>query len=103
MQKFLFPLIAAAVLGGVVAGLAPGQALAEQSGWYEVTGVEADDMLKMRLGAGIGYKVLVGLPNGTVVWVQHCTREGKTSWCKVSLKAARGLKGYVSGAYLTKM
>ncbi len=99
MQKFLFPLIAAALLGG----LATGPVQAEQSGWYEVTGVEADDMLKMRLGAGIGYKVLVGLPNGTVVWVQSCSREGKTSWCKVSLKAARGLKGYVSGAYLTKM
>jgi uncharacterized protein YraI len=99
MRKLLTSLIAAALLGG----LAAGPLLAEQSGWYEVTGVEADDMLKMRLGPGVGYKVLVGLPNGTVVWVQSCTREGKTSWCKVSLKAARGLKGYVSGAYLTKM
>jgi uncharacterized protein YraI len=98
MRIFLTSLIAAALLGG----LATGPVLAEPSGWYEVSGVEPDDMLKMRLGPGVGYKVLVGLPNGTVVWVQSCTREGKTSWCKVSLKAARSLKGYVSAAYLTK-
>lgn len=89
--------------GMAVALLATGVAMAEPRGFYEVVGVEADDMLKMRVGPGVGYKVIVGLPNGTVVWVQDCSREGNTSWCKVSLKAARGLKGYVSGAYLRPM
>lgn len=67
----------------------------------EVTGVAADDMLKMRAGPGTGYKVIVGLPNGTQVYTHGCDRVGGTPWCKITLKAARGLKGYVSGHYLT--
>ncbi|GAB1361922.1 SH3 domain-containing protein [Rhodobacter sp.] len=78
-------------------------ARAEQRGFYVVSGVEEEDMLKMRAGPGTGYKVIVGLPNGTELWVQSCERSGSTSWCKVSLRQARGLKGYVSGAYLRKM
>lgn len=77
-------------------------AQAEPRGYYEVVGVEKEDMLKMRMGPGVGYKVIVGLPNGTEVYVQSCERSGNTSWCKVSLKAARGLKGYVSSAYLRR-
>ena len=99
MRNTLFPLIGALVLG---ASLAPHPAQAERSGYYQVIGVEEDDMLKMRAGPGIGYRVVVGLPNGTVVWVQSCERAGNTSWCKVALKEARGLKGYVSGAYLQR-
>ena len=57
-------------------------------------------MLKMRAGPGINYKIVLGLPNGTELWVHDCERSGNTSWCKVSLKQARGLKGYVSSAYL---
>ena len=95
--------VAIAVSLGLVltaANLAP--AHAEPRGYYEVIGVEKDDMLKMRMGPGVGYKVIVGLPNGTEVYVQSCERSGNTSWCRVSLKAARGLKGYVSSAYLRK-
>lgn len=76
---------------------------AEPKGYYQVIGVDEDDMLKMRAGPGIGYNVIVGLPNGTVLWLQNCERSGNTSWCKVALKQARGLKGYVSSAYLRKM
>lgn len=83
--------------------LAAPAAMAEQRGYYLVSGVGEEDMLKMRAGPGTGYKVIVGLPNGTELWVQSCERSGSTSWCKVSLKQARGLKGYVSGAYLRKM
>ncbi|MEZ5798582.1 MAG: SH3 domain-containing protein [Paracoccaceae bacterium] len=89
--------------GAAMAVIGAGTAGAEPSGFYQVVGVEEEDMLKMRVGPGTGYNILVGLPNGTVVWVQRCERSGNTSWCKVSLKAARGLKGYVSGAYLRKM
>jgi uncharacterized protein YraI len=77
-------------------------AKAEPSGFYEVVGVAEDDMLKLRAGPGVGYKVVLGLPNGTVVWLRDCQRSGNTSWCRVALKEARGLKGYVSGAYLRK-
>jgi uncharacterized protein YraI len=83
-----------------VALVVAGAAQAEPRGYYEVVGVEGEDMLKMRRGPGTGYRIIVGLPNGTVVWLQGCERSGSTSWCKVALKQARGLKGYVSGAYL---
>ena len=59
-------------------------------------------MLKLRAGPGLGYNVIVGLPNGTVVRVHSCEQVGGTSWCSVSLQRARGLKGYVSGTYLRK-
>ncbi len=92
------PMILAAALCGTLA--APVQA--EPRGLYEVSGVEAEDMLKMRAGPGVGYRIIVGLPNGTELWVQGCERSGSTSWCKVSLKEARTLRGYVSGAYLKR-
>jgi uncharacterized protein YraI len=95
-----FIAIAAIALGGMILA---GSAQAEQSGYYRVTGVEKDDFLKMRAGPGTGYKIIVGLPEDTVLWVSHCERSGSTSWCKVSLKHARGLRGYVSSAYLSKM
>lgn len=69
---------------------------------YEVYGVDDDDMLKMRAGPGVGYNVIVGLPNGTVLRVGKCEQTGGTRWCQVSLDRARGLKGYVSWAYLRK-
>lgn len=100
MHKAIFTMFTAMALAAAF-GAAP--AKAEPRGYYEVSGVEADDMLKMRTGPGTGYRVIVGLPNGTALWVFGCERSGGTSWCKVALKQARGLKGYVSGAYLRKM
>lgn len=69
---------------------------------YEVHGVEADDLLKMRAGPGTGYIVIAGFPNGTVFRIQSCQQTGSTRWCQVSLDRAPGLKGYVSWAYLRK-
>ncbi|KFE36157.1 hypothetical protein DW2_05990 [Thioclava atlantica] len=69
-------------------------------GTYEVHGVKGEDMLKMREGPGTGYKVIVGLPNGTALEVQSCQRIGNTRWCKATLQRARGLRGYVSESYL---
>lgn len=100
MHKVIFPLMSAAVLA---AAFVAEPAQAEPRGYYEVTGVEADDMLKMRAGPGANYKIIVGLPNGTVLWLHSCERSGSTSWCKISLKEVRGLRGYVSSAYLQKM
>lgn len=67
----------------------------------EVRGVGATEMLKLRSGPGLGYRVIVGLPEGTVLRTHGCNRVGGTPWCKVSLKEVRGLSGYVSGHYLT--
>lgn len=87
-------LFASALMSPVQAGVA---------GEYEVIGVEAEDMLKMRTGPGIGYNIILGLPNGTLVRVHSCEQSGSTRWCKVSLKQARALKGYVSASYLRKL
>ncbi|WP_295533068.1 SH3 domain-containing protein [uncultured Thioclava sp.] len=84
----------------LVTSLLASPALAGWSGRYEVRGVKGEDMLKMRAGPGIGYKVIVGLPNGTLVRVKDCERIGNTRWCDVALEAARGLRGYVSESYL---
>ncbi len=72
-------------------------------GYYEVTGVEADDMLKMRAGPGTGFRILAGIPNGSVLRVHSCERTGGTRWCKVSSKQSPGLRGYVSYAYLRQI
>jgi len=97
------PVLAAllAVSLGAFASAEP--AAAGSLGRYEVYGVEGEDMLKMRAGPGIGYNVIVGLPNGTVLRVHSCEQTGGTRWCSVSLERARGLKGYVSWAYLRKL
>ena len=92
--------LVALVLGSAL-GADP--ATAASTGRYEVSGVEGDDMLKMRAGPGIGYIVIVGLPNGTALRVHSCQQTGGTRWCKVSLERARGLKGFVSWAYLRKL
>ncbi|WP_299937276.1 SH3 domain-containing protein [uncultured Pelagimonas sp.] len=100
MSKAILVALIAMTLG---ATLDPKPAMAASLGAYEVFGVENDDMLKMRAGPGTGYKVILGLPNGTVLRVHSCQQTGSTRWCRVSLKGARGLKGHVSWAYLRKM
>lgn len=67
---------------------------------YEVYGVEEGEMLKMRAGVGTVYRVIVGLPNGTVVRIQKCEASGAVQWCRVSLQEARSLVGWVSMSYL---
>lgn len=100
MSKVIFVAIMAITLG---ATFGPKSAAAASLGNYEVFGVENDDMLKLRMGPGVGYKVIVGLPNGTVLRVHSCQQTGGTRWCSVSLKMARGVKGHVSWAYLRKL
>ncbi|WP_339771659.1 SH3 domain-containing protein [uncultured Pseudosulfitobacter sp.] len=97
MRKAILLAVASAMLATLIPA---GSAVAAPFGYYEVTGVDDDDMLKMRAGPGIGYKVILGLPNGTVLRVHNCTQTGGTRWCEVSLKGARSVKGHVSWAYL---
>ncbi len=91
----------AALVFGTFSGAEP--ANAATLGRFEVVGVEGDDMLKMRAGPGIGFVVILGLPNGTVLRVNSCEQTGGTRWCSVSLDKARAIKGYVSWAYLQKV
>ncbi|MEF3049042.1 SH3 domain-containing protein [Pseudotabrizicola sp. L79] len=97
MHSTVFTTLAVALLG---LATHVGAAHAGPTGYYEVTGVSEDDMLKMRAGPGTGYRVIVGLPNGTLLRVRSCEQTGSTRWCRVTLKEVRGLKGYVSWAYL---
>ncbi|NVO58626.1 SH3 domain-containing protein [Rhodobacteraceae bacterium B1Z28] len=100
MRNAIFLPLAALFLGTIM-NVEP--AAAASLGRYEVFGVEDGDMLKMRGGPGTGYIVIVGLPNGTALRVHSCEQTGGTRWCRVSLERARGLKGYVSWAYLRKI
>lgn len=100
MRKAIFVALAAVSIGHL---LSSNPATAASLGLFEVSGVEGDDMLKMRAGPGTGYRVILGLPNGTVLRVHTCEQTGGTRWCNVSLEQARGLKGYVSWAYLRKL
>ncbi|ASM71519.1 MULTISPECIES: SH3 domain-containing protein [Roseobacteraceae] len=95
-------IITACVAGAIGALSIATPALAGFSGRYVVARVEVDDMLKMRAGPGTGYKVILGLPNGTGVYVYKCIETGGTRWCKVALQQARGMTGFVSWAYLRK-
>ncbi len=91
MKSTCLAALAALVLFSLPVGAAP---------LTQVTGVGDGDMLKLRSGPGLGYSVVVGLPNGTVLRNHGCDRVGGTPWCKVSLREVRQLKGYVSGHYL---
>ena len=89
------------LLAGLLA-LLPLAAQAQSRGEHSVVGLKGEDFLKMRAGPGTGFRILVGLPEGTKLQVYNCERAGHTSWCKVSIKGVPALKGYVSGAYLSQ-
>ena len=100
MRRAILAALAAAVLAAMP-GCGPGNS--GPNGLYEVAGVEADDLLKMRAGPGTGFRVIAGLPNGSVLWIRDCERTGGTRWCKASSKESPGLQGYVSWAYIRQM
>jgi uncharacterized protein YraI len=75
MRRAIFAALATVV---VTAALTAAPARAEPRGLHEVVGVETDDMLKMRAGPGTGYKIVLGLPNGSVVRVHDCDQTGST-------------------------
>ncbi len=70
---------------------------------YVVSGVEEGDMLKLRAGPGTGFRVILGVPNGTVLRIYSCEQTGGTRWCKASVKDSGVVTGYVSWAYLREI
>lgn len=60
-----------------------------------------DDLLKLRAGPGLGFKVIVGLPDGTELIRRGCVTGLGQLWCQVSLTAAPRITGYVSADYLS--
>ena len=67
----------------------------------EVRRVGPDDLLKLRAGPGLGFRVILGLPDGTELIRRDCVTEVGQLWCRVSLAEAPGITGYVAADYLT--
>lgn len=86
--------LAALLTLGILAGCGTGGTV--------VKGAGPDDLLKLRAGPGLGYKILLGLPDGTPLRRHGCVTEMGQLWCKVSLTDTPGVSGYVSADYLTK-
>ncbi|MGL4413098.1 SH3 domain-containing protein [Roseinatronobacter monicus] len=60
------------------------------------------ELLKLRAGPGLGYNIILGLPDGTVVSQRNCVTEVGQRWCRVALHAAPSVTGYVSADYLSQ-
>lgn len=66
-----------------------------------VEGAGPEDLLKLRAGPSLGYRVILGLPDGTELISRDCVTELGQLWCRVSLATAPGITGYVSADYLS--
>ena len=67
-----------------------------------VAGTGPDELLKLRAGPGLGYKVILGLPDGTRLSRRDCVTEVGQLWCRVSLADSPNITGYVSEDYLSE-
>lgn len=59
------------------------------------------ELLKLRAGPGLGYRIVLGLPDGTQLQKGTCTTEVGQLWCKVALANAPQVTGYVAADYLS--
>jgi uncharacterized protein YraI len=91
-RNTIFGLLAVVLLAGC-AELAAGRTV--------VQGTGSDELLKLRAGPGLGFSVILGLPDGTVLIRRACVTEMGQLWCQVSLADAPQLTGYVSADYLS--
>lgn len=82
----------------LIAGCASGPGGPASRTVVEGTGAE---LLKLRSGPGLGYKIILGLPDGTVLTRRGCVTEVGQLWCRVSLDRAPAISGYVSADYLS--
>ena len=65
-----------------------------------VQGTGPNDLLKLREGPGLGYAIIIGLPDGTRLTRQSCLTNNGKVWCGVSLADRPSVSGYVSADYL---
>jgi uncharacterized protein YraI len=66
-----------------------------------VEGAGPDELLKLRGGPGLGFRVILGLPDGTELIRRDCVTDTGQLWCRVSLSNAPQVTGYVSADYLS--
>lgn len=93
MHRAAFPVLLALMLVASCGGRPAGRAVVEGAG--------PDELLKLRAGPGLGYTVILGLPDGTALTRRDCVTELGQLWCRVSLADAPGITGYVSADYLS--
>jgi uncharacterized protein YraI len=93
MQRRTLQIILAFMLVASCSDLAANRAV--------VQGTGPDELLKLRAGPGLGYNVILGLPDGTTLNQRDCVTEVSQLWCRVSLADAPQIAGYVSADYLT--
>ena len=60
------------------------------------------ELLKLRAGPGLGYNVILGLPDETQLVRRNCVMESMQTWCRVSLADAPSITGYVAEDYLAE-
>ena len=90
------------VFAGVVIGLSILAGCSSVVGSRAVVeGAGPNDMLKLRAGPGLGYEIIMGLPDGTVLNQHECVTEVGQRWCHVSVASGIGVSGYVSADYLS--
>lgn len=65
-----------------------------------VKGAGPKELLKLREGPGLNYKIIIGLPDGTRLTRQNCVTKSGKVWCRVVLTDRPGVSGYVSADYL---
>ena len=65
-----------------------------------VQGTGPDELLKLRSGPGLGFNIILGLPDGTALNLGNCVTEVGQRWCKVFLADAPQISGYVSADYI---
>jgi len=88
----VFSLVALLVLAGC-ANVAGDRTVVERTG---------SELLKLRAGPGLGYRIILGLPDGTALIRHRCATEMGQLWCRVSLADAPGITGFVSADYLSR-
>ncbi len=93
MHRRIFSVILAFMLVASCSDVTAGRTIVEGTG--------PDELLKLRAGPGLGYKVILGLPDGTTLNRGNCVTELGQLWCRVSLTDAPRISGYVSADYLS--
>ncbi len=93
MRHTAFPVLLALMIVAGCAEMTAGRAV--------VKGTGPDELLKLRAGPGLGYNVILGLPDGTPLIRHACVTELGQLWCQVSLAAAPPITGYVAADYLS--
>tara|TARA_R110000850_G_scaffold8818_4_gene32419 strand:- start:372 stop:662 length:291 start_codon:yes stop_codon:yes gene_type:complete len=94
MYRRMFPVLLACLLAAGCSDLTADRA--------SVVGTGPDELLKLRAGPGLGFSVILGLPDGTSLTRRDCVTEMGQLWCRVSLASAPQITGYVSADYLSK-